>query len=119
MLTIGDSVIVLNWLPPFTLNIDGIERDIEGYRVEVFNSSSYSLIHSVFVMTNETEYPTPPDGACHIYMFTVTPENINGGGAKNTVSYFGAETRTLSKLAVHMHACSLFIMAALCTFLLL
>ena len=94
-MTVQNSIISLTWRAPFTLNILSENPDIEGYCVDVFNSSSYTLVHSECGI-NDTlfNYPTPDDSVCHIYMFTVTPVNVVGNGTKNTISYFGVESRT-------------------------
>ena len=94
-MTVQDSTISLTWTAPSTLDIPSENPDIRGYCVDIFNSSSYTLVHSECGI-NDTlfNYPTPDDGVCHIYMFTVTPVNVVGNGTKNTISYFGVESRT-------------------------
>ena len=85
MLTIHNSTISLTWTAPFTLDITGVDPDIT-YCVGVVNSTSSSILHSECGITEtEYEYPIPPDSACHMYMFTVTPVNVAGNGELETL----------------------------------
>ena len=86
-ITVQDSAISLTWTAPFTLDIQGVDPDIT-YCVCLVNSTSLSTLHSECEITEvEYEYPIPPDSACHMYMFTVTPVNVVGNGTSSTLTY--------------------------------
>ena len=73
----------LTWTAPFTLDIAGVDPDIT-YCVGVVNSTSSTLHSQCGITETEYEYPIPPDSACHMYMFTVTPVNPVGNGQPST-----------------------------------
>ena len=90
----SDGSLMYSWLPPFTLDIDRIEEDIEGYCVDAVNSVTLAtLLYECGVNTTEYIYPIPPLSWCFITLFTVTPINIVGRGVTSTVSYFGTDRR--------------------------
>ncbi len=89
----------ISWIPPYTLDIDGISPDIEGYCVQVINSTSLQILYSQCGITaTDFSYPVPVDALCHIYMLTVTPVNVVGNGTPRTVSYFETETGEVAEV---------------------
>lgn len=75
------------------MDIYNVVPDI-GYCVDVYNSTTYTLVHSDCNITDTGfSYPMPRDGVCHIYLFTVTSVNVAGNGSRNTVSYFETNIR--------------------------
>ena len=84
------TVITLNWTAPFTLDITGVEPDIEGYTVVVRKTSLNSTISMDNFTTAETDflYMLPSnDSACLSYQFTVYARNLAGDGNRSTVTY--------------------------------
>ncbi len=82
-----DSIISLTWIPPFSLDIPGVDPDITGYCVGVVNSTSSSVIHSQCGIT-DTQYNytvSPNCTVCDTYTFTVTPVNIVGNGTSDSM----------------------------------
>ena len=88
--TVQDATISLTWTAPFTLDIPGVNPDIEGYCVGVVNSTYSSTLHSQCGIT-DTEYEythsIPLDALCHNYMVNVTPVNVIGNGTSSTLVY--------------------------------
>ena len=83
-----DSSIQISWIPPFTLDITGVDPDII-YCVDV--SISRGLSFSELSMSqcgiNETEFifMLPPRNWCYFYHFTVTPVNPVGNGTSSSL----------------------------------
>ena len=50
----------------------------------VVNSTSSTLHSECGITETEYECPIPPDSACHMYMFTVTPVNVVGNGSASS-----------------------------------
>ena len=99
-LTVQGSTISVTWEPP---NIISVDPDIEGYYVNIAklcSSSSLQTLGTEFVTETEYSYPTPPDGACCIYMFAITPVNEAGNGKQSTKSYIRTETRMLFSVSL-------------------
>ena len=90
-----DSVVSTMWNPPWTLNILGVNPDIE-YCVDVMTPTS-SLITTCSINTTDFSYLLPPDSGCHdYYELTVTPVNIVGNGTPSSLNY--SNTITTRKL---------------------
>jgi hypothetical protein len=90
-LLVQNVTILLDWDPPFTLNIPRVDPDIEAYCVTV---DVGFILYSECV--NESEFRYPLDG-CYIYNFTVVALNVVGNGARNAVFYSGTEAGTGNK----------------------
>ena len=87
-----DSTLFLSWRAPFTLDITGIDPDIQ-YCVDVMTTTS-SLTIACNIPTTEFSYPLPPDSGCHdYYKFTVTPVNVVGNGTPSSLYYFSNTTQ--------------------------
>ena len=85
-----NSTFILTWDPPFSLDIIGINPDIEGYCVfaEVRDSSSRSTFFTLCGI-NKTEVTIPmperPNAGCDRYIFTITAVNIVGNGTLSRI----------------------------------
>ncbi len=84
-LALQDSIISLNWTAPFTLEVT---PDIEGYCVDIINStSSLTLYSQCGINTTEFSYSLPQNMyGCHDYIYAVTPINVVGSGKRVTIS---------------------------------
>ena len=78
----------LTWEAPFTLDITGVSHDIEGYCVDVTETStSRTLLSECGIISTEFSYPIPSESLCSPILHTVTPVNLVGNGSRTTVSY--------------------------------
>lgn len=98
-LAIQDSTISLNWTAPFTLDILLVTPDIEGYCVDIINStSSLTLYSQCGINTTEFSYPLHQNMyGCHDYIYAVTPINVVGSGKRVTISLSQALERKGAK----------------------
>ena len=85
--SIQNSSIYLTWIAPFTLDLTGINPDIEGYRVYGIDNVS-STIESFEVNTTEFNLDIHSKKQCFSTYFIVAPINAVGGGDNSTVSCF-------------------------------
>ncbi len=89
--TVSGSTLTYSWTPPFTLNVNDLDPDID-YCVEVFNLITLELLHSECGITiTNYSYPIPPVGWCCGLIFTVTPISVAGRGAQSSVKFLGDE----------------------------
>ena len=92
--TLNSTTLSLTWVPPFTLDIIGVDPDITGYCVDVINSTSSEILHSECGIT-ETEflytYALHGKYWCTNFHFTVTPLNVVGNGTPATIGYTAVE----------------------------
>ena len=90
-LTVHDSTsITLSWMPPFTLDIEDIHPDIDGYCVDIVDSVSMTTLYSECGLNmTEFSYPIPPENGCRLYINTITPVNTVGNGTRSAVFYRG------------------------------
>ena len=80
-----DSSLSLSWRAPFTLDITGIDPDIQ-YCVDVMTTTSSLTTWRINI--TEFSYSLPPDNSCHdYYEFTVTPVNVVGNGTPSSLNY--------------------------------
>ena len=99
MLSQDSTTITLNWTAPFTLDITGVDPDIEGYTVIVSRISLNSTISMNNYTTTETGflYTLPSnDDACLSYLFTVYARNLAGDGNSSSVTYNSANQASMS-----------------------
>ena len=94
------SRLSLTWDPPYSLNIDNVDPDIEGYYVNIYVSnytSSQELLLSEFITsTNFTfELPEGRNSGCDRFYFAIFGVNIVGEGAMKTTSYAKSTTSML------------------------
>lgn len=85
----SNSIIFLNWTAPFTLDISGVDPDIDRYCVDVVNVNSNSSLHDD-LCGSETELNYTLPGSlsyCDELLFIVTPINRAGFGEARGASY--------------------------------
>ena len=81
----GDSTLALNWRAPFTLDITGIQPDIQ-YCVDVMTTTS--SLTTCTINVTKFSYSLPPNSSCHdYYEFTVTPVNVVGNGTPSSLNF--------------------------------
>lgn len=79
----------LNWIAPHSLDLTDIDPDIEGYCIDIENSTSSSTIHSECnIIATEFTYPHPAGGWCDTFVFVVTPVNVVGNGTQIAVPHY-------------------------------
>lgn len=87
-LSARNSTLSLTWTPPFTLDITGVDPDIEGYCIDITSStSSFTLYSDCGINISMTEFLIPRDCGCHNYSFAVTPVNVVGNGTSERRLY--------------------------------
>ena len=92
-LRIDTSAISLTWTPPFSLDITDIDPDIEGYCVDVIDTSSSLVVHSECGITEtQFSYPIPPNISHSLYyVFKVIAVNAIGNGTQSVIVYSESE----------------------------
>lgn len=88
MARLQNSTFFLNWIASESLDIAGVEPDIEGYCVDVENSSDLMLHSECDINVTEFVFSQPPRSWCDTIVFIVTPVNIVGNGTKIAVPYY-------------------------------
>ena len=86
-----DSIVSLHWKPPFSLDITGVDPDIEGYCVDVISTTSSSTLHSQCgINRTEFNYSLPVGIVCEDHTYTVTAVNVVGNGTQVIISITNA-----------------------------
>jgi len=101
----GQSSILLTWIPPFSLDITGVDPDIK-YCVEVYNTTSANStidpIANYSVLLPNFNFTLDPPNPCYEFEFRVIP--INGVGNGNTSApakgYFLTEPESVHQIDV-------------------
>ena len=76
-----NGVVTVSWTAPFTLDITDVDPDIEGYCVNVVNSTTSATLQSECDITEtEFSYVLPPRSVCTTFIFTIIPRNLAGNG---------------------------------------
>ncbi len=84
---VEDSVIILNWTAPFTLDIYDYNPDIT-YCVQVANVNSSEVLDTDCNLTQPGfSYPIPDGSECFIFFFAVNPVNDVGNGTLSIVPF--------------------------------
>ena len=93
-LSVQESLFILTWQPPFSLNLTGLQ-DIKGYCVEVsagviFTTATLGVLSQC---ENETgfQYPLDAYDGCYLYILSVTALNSVGNGTQRVDVYRGTE----------------------------
>lgn len=96
-LSLSGSAIVLNWMPPFSLDINGVNPDVT-YCVQVVEESTFRVeerMEELECGINVTEFSysihVPLRSWCYDFSFTVTPLNLAGIGASNSILHISPE----------------------------
>lgn len=78
------SSILLTWIPPFSLDITGVDPDIE-YCIEVYNitsaNSTIETITNCSVLLPKFSFTLDPPNPCYEFEFRVIPFNGAGNGS--------------------------------------
>ena len=81
----NSSHITITWIPPTSLDVPGISYDDLTHCVNVSSGGSMQSFRGI--TEAEFVYPLPPMSWCDNITFTVTPENLAGGGPPSETVY--------------------------------
>ena len=91
-LSVQNSSAIITWVPPYTLDVTDVARDIDQYCVDIVNSTSLlSLLSECGISTTEFIYELPDQSVCARYNFTIIPVNRVGNGTMAFVIYHEAQ----------------------------
>lgn len=94
-----NRTVVLNWMPPFSLDITGVDPDVT-YCVEVVGRPIYRAEERVEERVEESKcridvtefsYPIPLRSWCYDFSFAVIPSNVVGSGIPTSISLVSPE----------------------------